>query len=156
MPMWECVLGASISFVGHKTSGAYRRAAGHRSKEKTAWVSKHILIDAAIKRRKAAVRNCRHEWNGTVPPKSISPERTMPNCCSNANGSVSLFPRLSMNWQRLCQRSRAARCSACAPRTGRYGEQTEPAGALRPYPRPQYIADENRRLFREISDLIRE
>ncbi len=21
MPMWECVLGASISFVGHKTSG---------------------------------------------------------------------------------------------------------------------------------------
>lgn len=36
MPMWECVLGASISFVGHKTSGAYRRVAGHRSKEKTA------------------------------------------------------------------------------------------------------------------------
>lgn len=132
-----CVRGASIGFVSHKTAGPAGElpdtAAGrrwHDEPDTPRW--QHPRTEAGRTPETARRREARLSREGLFRPGELRQTGTP----QQADKETAFRNRLRTGGERLRQRTLVEGDDKVAPRTGRHGEQPEPAGAPRTHTRP--------------------
>lgn len=131
-----CVRGASIGFVSHKTAGSAGElpdtAAGRRwQNDPNTLRRKSHRTEQGRTPETARRREARLPRESLFRPDELHQTGTP----QQADGAATFRDRVRAGSKRLCQGSRAAGGGALPPGVGRHGEQPEPVGAPRPYPR---------------------
>lgn len=132
-----CVRGASIGFVSHKTAGRAGElpdtAAGRRRHDEPDTLRGQLSETQAGRTPEAARgREARLSREGLFRPGELRQTATP----QQADRTAAFRNSLRTGGERLCQGTSVEGDDKVAPRTGRHGEQPEPAGAPRAHTRP--------------------